>query len=277
MTNSDNSADSDFSICLVGAGNMGGAMLSGWLQSGIAPDRITVVDPSPNETISAIMARHGLSATGEAPQDMVADVLVVAVKPQLMDAVLPRVAHLAGPQTVSVSVAAGTTIARLAADLGAGAVVRAMPNTPALLGRGITAACADAGTSELQRSRVHTLLAATGKVEWVEDEALIDAVTAVSGSGPAYAFLLAECMADAGIAEGLPEALAHRLARETIAGAGEMLSRLDESSEQLRRNVTSPNGTTAAALAVFMEEGGMRELVARAVHAARKRSQELSA
>lgn len=269
-------SEDPFSLCLVGAGNMGGAMLAGWLANGFDPARITVIDPAPNPAMAQLLDSHGITARKGAPGGMSADVLLIAVKPQLMESVLPQVAPLAGEGTVSVSVAAGTMIATLRKHLARGAVVRAMPNTPALLGKGITVACADQATGPVQRQRAGALLAAIGGVEWIEDEALMDAVTAVSGSGPAYAFLLAECMAAAGVEQGLPPALAERLARETVAGAGAMLSQLPEPASRLRENVTSPNGTTAAALSVFMAEGGMRELVSRAVAEAAKRSAELS-
>lgn len=266
----------DFSIVLVGGGNMGGAMLGGWLAQGVAPSRITVIDPSPPVAAAAMMAQAGVAHVKSAGNLPPCDVLVLAVKPQIMGAVLPSVKQLAGPQTVAVSVAAGITVATLEAALGC-AVVRSMPNTPSLVRRGVTVCCASPRVDEKRRERVHALLQAVGRVEWVEDEALIDAVTAVSGSGPAYVFHLAECMAAAGEAAGLPPELAMILARETVSGAGELLAQSPESPAKLRQNVTSPNGTTAAALAVLMAEGGMPELLKRAVAAAKKRSQELSA
>lgn len=265
----------DFRLALVGAGNMGGAMLGGWLAEGVPAASITVVDPSPPPAMAALMAQAGVTHSVSAQDLSAADVLVLAVKPQIMSAVLPGVKPLAGPQTVAVSVAAGITIATLEAALGC-AVVRSMPNTPALVRRGVTVCCAGDGVTEEQRARVDILLTAIGRVEWVEDEGLIDAVTAVSGSGPAYVFHLAECMAAAGEAAGLSPELAMILARETVSGAGELLARSPESPEQLRRNVTSPNGTTAAALGVLMGEGAMQDLFTRAIAAAKKRSQELS-
>lgn len=268
----------DFTLALVGAGNMGGAMLSGWLGKGLAPERITVVDPSPPQNMAGLIAQAGIAHATAAPTGRVCDVLVLAVKPQIMGAVLPQVAGLMGPGSVAVSVAAGTKIADLETGLDArtGAVVRAMPNTPALVRRGITVACPNRFVTAGQRARIDALLRAVGSVEWVEDEKLIDAVTAVSGSGPAYVFHLAECMAQAGVAAGLPAGLAMKLARETVAGAGELLAQSEETPERLRRNVTSPNGTTAAALSVLMGEAGMADLVARAVAAAKRRSEELS-
>ncbi len=265
-----------FSTVLVGAGNMGGAMLFGWLENGIPAKSITVIDPSPRDDIRERLEASGVDLVAEAGEAGEVDVLLIAVKPQLMDKVLPGLATLMGENTVAVSVAAGTTISKLETDLGPGSIVRAMPNTPALLKRGITACCPNPKVTDVQKARVQQLLEANGKVEWIGEESLIDAVTAVSGSGPAYVFHLAECLAAAGVEQGLPEDVANRLARETIAGAGEMLSRLPEESSKLRENVTSPKGTTAAALSVFMEDEALKRLVSKAVAAARKRSEELS-
>jgi len=192
-----------------------------------------------------------------------------------MDTVLPTVARLVGPQTVVVSVAAGTTLASLSKHLGDAAMVRAMPNTPAMIGRGITGAYGNTRVTESQRLQVGELLGVSGPVEWVSKEADIDAVTAVSGSGPAYVFYLAECMAEAGRKLGLPADLAMRLARETVSGAGELMRRSPEEAAQLRKNVTSPGGTTAAALTVLMADEGMQPLFDVALAAARKRAEEL--
>jgi pyrroline-5-carboxylate reductase len=201
--------------------------------------------------------------------------VLVALKPQTIDANLP--AYRRFDRALFVSIAAGKTLGAFARLLGAGAaVVRTIPNTPAQLGRGITVACANAHVSAAQRALAQELLEAVGEVGWVEDEALIDAATAVSGSGPAYVFLLAECLAAAGAAQGLPPALAARLARVTVAGAGELLHRSPEAPETLRAAVTSPAGTTAAALAILMADPGLRDLMIRAVAAATKRSQELA-
>lgn len=267
----------EFELCLVGAGNMGGAMLAGWIESGLPASHITVVDPSPRDAMLALLEKHGVRHLPAPPEDYRPDVMLIAVKPQAMETVLPTLKAMAGPETVSVSVAAGTTLAQLVSHLGEVPVVRSMPNTPAILRKGITVCCSNSHCSEQQKKRVGELLSAIGKVRWVEDEAMIDAVTAVSGSGPAYVFHLAECMAAAGIAEGLPPDLAEALARETIAGAGAMLSQLGEPAGVLRENVTSPNGTTAAALSELMGEERLEKLVAKAVHAARLRSEELSA
>jgi len=269
----------DFSLALLGAGNMGGAMLGGWLSRGLDPALVTIIDPSPSPAMASMIAEAGIRQFAEVPNGLTADVVILAVKPQIMDAVLPKAASLMGNGSVAVSIAAGKTIASLENGLGKPhpAIVRAMPNTPALVRRGITVACANRFTTTGQIGRVGALLSAIGSVEWVEDEALIDAVTAVSGSGPAYVFHLAECLAQAGEKAGLPAELAMKLARETVSGAGELLAQSSETPATLRRNVTSPNGTTAAALAVLMGEGGLANLMQRAVAAAKKRSRELSA
>jgi pyrroline-5-carboxylate reductase len=259
-------------IVLAGAGKMGGAMLTGWLAQGLDPARVVVIDPAPAPEISALAAK-GIRLN---PNDSAAaDTLVVAVKPQMFRDAGPALKRWVGPSTLVVSIMAGTTIAALQEVCG-GAVVRAMPNTPAAIGRGITVAVPDAHVSTAQRATADALLRATGAVEWVDDEALMDAVTAVSGSGPAYLFLLAEELARAGVAAGLPEALATKLARDTVSGAGELLNRSELTSATLRQNVTSPGGTTAAALAVLMGDDGFAPLLTRAVAAATARSKELA-
>ncbi len=273
----ENSEDiSSISVVLVGAGNMGGAMLRGWISGGMPAANIQVLDPATPDSMRGFLddnaiALHSSPDTLEPP-----DVLLLAVKPQVMDTVVASLTSLAGPETVAVSVAAGKTLASISDPLGGPACVRAMPNTPALVQRGITVCCASGNTSTSQRHQVDLLLRAIGKVEWVEDESLIDGVTAVSGSGPAYVFHLAECMAEAGKAAGLPDDLSMTLARETVSGAGELLRLSKDEPATLRENVTSPNGTTAAALEVFMGPDGMKGLVERAVLAAKKRSEELS-
>ena len=263
-------------LLLVGCGKMGSAMLAGWMAAGSAPTPVFVVEPSPAP--GAVPAGVTCVASAAAlPSGFSPAVVVLATKPQVMDDVAPAYARFAAAGALFVSVAAGRTLGYFARHLGASAaIVRTMPNTPAQVGRGITACCANASVSASQRALADRLMAAVGEVGWVEDEAMIDAVTAVSGSGPAYAFLLAECMAEAGRRAGLPEDLAARLARATVAGAGELLHRSPESAAQLRRNVTSPNGTTAAALAVLMAPDGMQPLMDRAVAAAARRSRELA-
>ncbi len=263
-------------IVLVGAGNMGGAMLAGWLKSGVAGSSVTVLDPAPSDKMMALINEAGARHSVTAPEGLVADILFLAVKPQVMDAVLPGLKSLVGPQTTVVSVAAGKTIASMESHLGKAAMVRAMPNTPAMVGRGVTGAFSNAAVSAAQRDIVHKLLQVSGPVEWVETEADINAVTALSGSGPAYVFYLVECMAEAGRKAGLPADLAMRLARETVAGAGELLHQSPDPASILRKNVTSPGGTTAAALSVLMAEDGMQPLFDQAIEAARKRAEELA-
>ena len=261
-------------VVLAGAGKMGGAMLSGWLAQGLDARRLAVVEPQPSDDIRALTAKG--VRLNPSPTD-IGDVavLVVALKPQAFREAGPGLKPFAGPATLVVSIMAGMTIASVVDAIG-GNVVRAMPNTPAAIGRGITVAVAAKNVGDAQRPIADALLRATGAVEWVEDEGLMDAVTAVSGSGPAYVFLLAEELARAGVAAGLPEELATRLARETLAGAGELLRRSDLSAASLRQNVTSPGGTTTAALEVLMGAGGLQSLLTRAVAAATRRSKELA-
>ncbi len=265
-----------FPLVLVGAGKMGGALLKGWLGKGLDPAAVIVIDPQPPADSVAFLAASGIVARDAPPAGVTAKVVVVAVKPQIIADVVPRLRGLIDTGTVTVSIAAGTTLATLAGGLGDAAIVRAMPNTPAAIGRGISAAVANARVDADGRSLTTALLEAVGEVVWVDDEGLMDAVTAVSGSGPAYVFLLAECLADAAVAAGLDPETAARLARATVAGAGELLHRSELTAAELRRNVTSPNGTTAAALSVLMAADGLGPLLTKAVEAARKRSRELS-
>jgi pyrroline-5-carboxylate reductase len=260
-------------IVLAGAGKMGGAMLSGWLAQGLDAKHVAVIEPHPSDEISALVTK-GLRLNPSKDVGAAAT-LVVALKPQMFGEAGPALKPFAGSSTLVVSIMAGTTIASIAEVCGGG-VVRAMPNTPAAIGRGITVAVAANNVSPSQRAVADALLRATGSVEWVEDESLMDAVTAVSGSGPAYIFLLAEELARAGVQAGLPQELATRLARETVAGSGELLHRSELPSATLRQNVTSPGGTTAAALEVLMGADGMQSLLTRAVAAATKRSKELA-
>jgi pyrroline-5-carboxylate reductase len=261
-------------IVLAGAGKMGGAMLSGWLAQGLDPKRVVVIEPYPSDEIGALAAT-GLRLN-PSPRDVGAvATLVVALKPQMFREAGPGLKPFAGPATLVVSIMAGTPIASIEEVCG-GSVVRAMPNTPAAIGRGITVAVAANNVSASQRAVADALLRATGSVEWVDDEQLMDAVTAVSGSGPAYIFLLAEELARAGVEAGLPAELATKLARETVAGSGELLHRSELPSATLRQNVTSPGGTTAAALKVLMGPDGLQSLLTRAVAAATRRSKELA-
>ncbi len=264
----------DFSglLVLVGAGKMGSALLEGWLRFGLDPQRVVVLEPQPSPQTASLGVR--LNPDPRTLADVSA--LVVAIKPQIAAEALPPLKPMIGASTVVVSIMAGRTLNSIAGALNKPcALVRAMPNTPAAIGRGITVAV-PRGASPAQRDLANRLLAATGSVEWTEDEALMDAVTAVSGSGPAYVFLLAEALAEAGVASGLPPALAKKLARETVAGSGELLHRSELDAAVLRQNVTSPGGTTAAALDVLMAKDGLAALMTEAVAAATKRSRELA-
>ena len=264
------------SVVLVGCGKMGTAMLRGWL-AGNAAARFLVVEPegAPVELVSAANVEWHSTPdalrSGRAPE-----AVVFAVKPQVVDAVLPHYRRWVSPETVFVSIVAGKTLAGLGRHLGPAPLVRAMPNTAAAIGRAITVACATPLVTHRQRQLCDLLFAAIGESAWVEEEGLIDAVTAVSGSGPAYVFLLIEALTRAGEAEGLPPELALRLARSTVAGSGELACVSPESPARLRENVTSPGGTTRAALDVLMADDGLEPLIARAVAAAAARSRELA-
>lgn len=256
-------------LALAGAGKMGAAMLRGWLAGGLERAGVTVIEPTPSPDLAALGLKLN-PTTRTAP-----DVLVLAVKPQALDAAAPLLQDLAGPRTLVVSVIAGKTIADLAARFPhVGAFVRVMPNTPAAVGRGAAAGVANAATSAIQRGWTERLMRTVGMFEWATHEALIDAVTALSGSGPAYVFALVEAMAKAGEAVGLGPDLAMRLARATVEGAGELMAREPATPAAiLRQNVTSPGGTTAAALGVLQPD--LDALLARAVTAARDRAREL--
>lgn len=268
-------ADLSGTILLMGAGKMGSAMLEGWLALGLDPRNVAVIEPQPTPEIAALVARGlRLNPTAKAAGEVAA--AVVAVKPQVAPEAMPALVPFVGGATAVVSIMAGRTLRFLADALPGAALVRAMPNTPAAIGRGITVAVPNARVAAEQRALVHVLLSAVGAVEWVADEALMDAVTALSGSGPAYVFLLAETMAQAGAAAGLPPALAATLARATVAGAGELLHRSTLDAATLRHNVTSPGGTTAAALEVLTAEDGLAPLMRKAIAAATKRSRELA-
>ncbi|WP_210035713.1 pyrroline-5-carboxylate reductase [Methylobacterium sp. PvR107] len=263
------------SLVLAGAGKMGGAMLTGWLEAGLDPRRTTIIDPVPARPIVDLCAARGIALNP--PDAEPGAVLVLGIKPQGLEAAATGLDRLIGRDTLLVSILAGKTIADLRARLKrARAVVRAMPNLPASIGRGATGACASPEVSPEQRAAAEALFAANGAVAWLADEAQIDAVTAVSGSGPAYVFLLAETLAEAGIAAGLDPDVARALARATVAGAGALLDADPAEAAELRRNVTSPGGTTAAALDVLMRPDGLGALMREAVAAARRRAAELS-
>lgn len=261
-------------ILLVGCGKMGSALLAGWLQS----DRVghvDIVEPYPPELPASDRVTLHASIATVSPERR-PGVVVFAVKPQMLAEVVPAYREIVATGALVLSIAAGKTIAGFEALLGNAAVVRAMPNTPAAIGRGVTVAVGNPRATQAQKNLAHELLEAVGVVSWVTEEGLLDAVTAVSGSGPAYVFLLIEAMTAAGIAAGLPPALAELLARETVAGSGELARQSTEPAAQLRRNVTSPNGTTEAALRILMADDGMAPLLRRAIDAATQRSRELA-
>ena len=265
-------------IVFIGGGNMARSLIGGLVARGHAPDAIHVAEPVP-ALRDALRADFGVSVFEDgADATQGAGTWVLATKPQVLRPVCEGLAPLAqATRPLVVSIAAGITAAQLDRWLGGGiAVVRTMPNTPALLGAGVTGLYASQAVDAEGRTLAEALLSAAGRTVWIDDEARMDAVTAVSGSGPAYVFLLAEAMIDAGIAEGLPPEAARTLALQTVLGAARMLTESDVEAAELRRRVTSPNGTTQAALDAF-EAGGFRQLVADAIHAARVRGAQLSA
>ena len=261
-------------VMLVGAGQMGLAMAQGWLDAGLPPNNLVLVDPAPGAAAKALAEDYGLVIHAQA-SGLLPNVLVLAVKPQIIGPVMEGLAPVVGPQTLVVSIAAGISIARLAEGMQTGRVVRTMPNTPAQIGKGITGAVAGPDIEPGDRAAADALLAAAGQVAWFDREDDLDAVTAVSGSGPAYVFNLVEAMAAAGVAQGLAEHVAMQLARQTVIGAAALMEADPTPASVLRKNVTSPNGTTAAALEVLMGADGLTPLVERAVDAARRRSAEL--
>ncbi len=263
-------------LVLVGCGKMGSALLRGWIARGAASSFMVVEPDGPPPGLAGEAGVSWHRSPDDLPEGVAPEAVVFAVKPQVVDDVLPFYRRWATPQTLFVSIVAGKTIAGMTRHLGPAALIRTMPNTPAAIGRGITVACANERVTAAQRRLCDRLLAAVGDIAWVEDEALLDAVTAVSGSGPAYVFLLIEALAEAAEAAGLPPDLALRLARGTVAGSGELARQSDESPAQLRQNVTSPGGTTRAALDVLMAPDGLAPLIRRAVAAAARRSRELA-
>jgi pyrroline-5-carboxylate reductase len=267
--------EQDGKILLVGAGKMGTAILEGWLGLGFSPSKLVVLEPNPSAQLSALAAQ-GLALNPDRAADQAVVAALIAVKPQTAPEVMPHIAPFLGDGTVVVSIMAGRTLRFISSMLPKAAIVRAMPNVAASIARGITVAVANSRVSAAQRELVHELLSAVGAVEWTADEDLLDAVTAVSGSGPAYVFLLAEYMARAGVLGGLPAGLAERLANATVAGAGELLARSGLDPATLRQNVTSPGGTTAAALDVLMSERGLQALLTEAIAAATRRSRQLA-
>lgn len=266
------------SLLLVGCGKMGQAMLRGWIDEGIEPREIVVIDPNADNLAVAVnLDCRGVKGAGDIPLDFRPDVIVLAVKPQIIADVLPTFRALAEAGSLVVSIAAGARLATFEAGFGGhAAIIRAMPNTPAAVHQGMIVCCPNGHVSPAQKSACNRLMTAIGEVAWIEDEGLMDAVTGLSGSGPAYVFYMIEAMTAAGIQAGLPDSLAVQLARQTVAGAGALARAADESAAELRKNVTSPNGTTAAGLAVLMDEtSGLGPLMAKTVAAATKRSKEL--
>jgi pyrroline-5-carboxylate reductase len=265
------------SLVLVGAGKMGGAMLEGWIRGGTDPARIAVIDPAPPPEIERLIQDHELRFNA-APRDLNdCEIAVIAVKPQNAEDAMSQIAALKSSRPLVLSIVAGKRIGFFEKHFGAdAAVVRSMPNTPAAVGRGITAICPNRNVSPAQKVLAEAVLSAVGEVATVSDERQLDAVTALSGSGPAYVFYLTECMTEAGKKLGLSEELAARLARATVAGAGELMVRSGLPAATLRQNVTSPKGTTHAALQVLMGENGMMALFEEALKEAEKRSRELA-
>jgi len=261
----------DKGLVLLGCGKMGSAMLQGWLADGLPPASVWVIDPDPSDWLR----ETGVRINVDLPADPA--IVLVAVKPQMMGDALPVLRDKGDGDTLFVSVAAGTPISVFEKALGPKTpLVRAMPNTPAAVGRGITAIVGNAHASAVQLDQAEMLLRAVGQVVRLDTEDQMDAVTGVSGSGPAYVFHMIECMARAGEAQGLAPELAMQLAQATVAGAGALAEAADETPAQLRRNVTSPNGTTQAGLEVLMDEAhGLPPLMARTVAAAADRSREL--
>ena len=262
----------DRGLVLLGCGKMGSAMLAGWLADGLPPSSVWVIDPNPSDWLRA----QGVHLNATLPERPA--IVLIAVKPQMMTEALPVLTPMGGGGTLFISVAAGTPIAAYEAVLGAGSpIVRAMPNTPAAIGRGITALVGNATAGQGDLALAEALLSAVGQTVQLADEAQMDAVTGVSGSGPAYVFHLIETLAAAGVAQGLPPELAMTPAKATVAGAGALAEAAEDDPAQLRVNVTSPNGTTQAALQVLMDEqDGFPALLNRAVAAATARSKELS-
>lgn len=259
-------------LVLLGCGKMGSAMLAGWLAGGLPKSSVWVIDPNPSDWVQA----QGVHINATLPADPA--IVLVAVKPQMMGDALPTLVTLGNSTTLFVSVAAGTPIAAFEAALGGRTpIVRAMPNTPAAIGRGITAIIGNAHASADQVDLAETLLAAVGEVVCLDAEDQMDAVTGVSGSGPAYVFHLIETLAAGGVAQGLAPDLAMKLAKATVAGAGALAQEAADDPSQLRINVTSPNGTTQAALEVLMDDtSGFPQLLNTAVAAATNRSKELA-
>ena len=267
-------------ILLVGCGKMGGALLKGWFAQGLSPVDIMIVEPAGRAAVESTDEHPALSVltdASELPSDFTPDAIVFAVKPQAAAGIIPAYARFAEGGTVYLSIIAGLSLKNIQEMLGPkAAVVRSMPNTPAAIGRGISVLCPADSVGPSQKRVCEVLMAAAGQTAWITDEADMDAVPAVSGSGPAYVFLLAEALAEAGIAAGLEPALAEQLAQATVSGAGALLDAETKPAGTLRENVTSPGGTTEAALQILMADDGLPSLLTRAVEAATQRSKDLA-
>lgn len=264
-------------IVLVGCGKMGGALLDGWLSSGMNKNDLIVIEPHGLERTGIRSGITVIGDLGDLKDDFSPKVIVFAVKPQALDSVVPSYRDFKAESLVYISIAAGRTIASYERLLGDDAgIIRVMPNTPASIGRGISVACSNSNVTDMQKEHCLELFNAVGATAWIDKEALMDPVTAVSGSGPAYVFLLIEALTAAGVRAGLEKQLAESLAKVTVAGSGALALEAGESPGSLREAVTSPGGTTAAALGVLMGEDGMEKLMGRAVEAATARSQILA-
>ncbi|HVJ32244.1 MAG TPA: pyrroline-5-carboxylate reductase [Terriglobia bacterium] len=265
-------------MLLLGCGKMGGAMLRGWLARGVPGNQLFVVDTNPRDLNDVIAAGVTVvTKPADLPAGFAPAIVLLAIKPQFMDQALPDYRRFARPQTLFLSIAAGKTLAYLRQQLGDATIVRAMPNTPAAVGRGVSVIVRQPDVSQAQLDLCAALLSAVGEIAWVDDEDLINAVTAVSGGGPAYVFLLIECLAEAGRQAGLPAGLAMQIARSTVCGSGELAHQSSESAEALRKAVMSPKGTTEQAIAVLTAPDGLQPLMTRAIAAATRRSREIAA
>lgn len=261
----------------VGAGKMGGALLSGWVAGGdVAPKTLAILDPNPGTAAQDIIAKGARSFAVPSTEFGSIEIVLLAIKPQMFSKLAPDIARVLSEDALVISVLAGTSLSSLQSVFKTQALIRAMPNTPASIGQGITAFTAAAGVTEAQKAKAKMLLSAGGPVHEVETEALIDVVTAVSGSGPAYVFYMVEALEAAAIKAGLPAEIAPAFARQTVVGAGALLGQSTDTATQLRQAVTSPNGTTQAALDVLMAENGLPLLMRETVKAALKRAKELS-
>lgn len=265
-------------VILAGAGKMGSALLTQLVARGLSPQQIHVQEPYPSKSIVHFSSEYGILVAPQiGPLVSSPSVIILAVKPQDMENVFPSLSLLAGPETVILSIAAGRTVASFEKRLPPNtSVVRAMPNTPAQVGSGITACIANSATTLTQRTLATEILSSLGEVVWLDRELDMDVVTAISGSGPAYVFYFVECLTQAGISAGLSPEVAARLARATVIGAGELLRQSKSDVETLRENVTSPGGTTAAALKVLTKVRGLQDLLIQAIDAAVQRSRDLS-